>query len=89
VLGEVEAITPRPERLTKAAGGFEVELDRLYLNFPRVDDRTPVRYIQSMLRKYGYDINKIRSQASPHEQAAWHEAMKKVKQLTAALKRRR
>lgn len=89
VLADVEPLTPRPERLTEAGTGFEVELERLYNQFARVEDRTPVRYVQSMLRKYGYDINRIRSQASPEEQAAWHDAMKRVKQLKDASKRRR
>lgn len=88
-VGDVQAVTQRPPKLSSAGAKYEVELERLYNAFDRVDDRQSVRYVQSMLRKYGYSQDNIRSQASPREQAAWHEAMVRVKQLLAARSKRK
>jgi len=86
--GEVEALFPRPENLGKLGAGYEIQFDRLYNAFPTLKHRTHVRFIQSMLRKYGYDRDTMRAEAPAHEQAAWNDAMETVKQLNDSMKSR-
>jgi len=86
--GDVDALVPRPERLSKDAIGYEVQFDRLYNSFPALKHRTEVRFVQSMLRKYGYNHATLKSQAPAHEYAAFTDAMKVVKSLSDSMKRR-
>jgi hypothetical protein len=81
---EVQATMPRPQKMSSAAVKFEIELDRLYDRFPRVEDRTAIRYVQSLLRKYNHDHTFLAANASPEEKAAWHDAQIRVQQLTNA-----
>jgi hypothetical protein len=87
--GDVDAMVPIPRGLSSESAAFEVDLDRLYNDFPTVADRTEIRYVQSMLRKFGYDLQKVRAHGSPSEIAAWDDAMKRIKQLRATQGRKR
>ena len=87
--GDVDAMVPIPRGLSSESAAFEVDLNRMYNEFPTVADRTEIRYVQSMLRKFGYDLQKLRAHGSPSEIAAWDDAMKRIKQLRAAQGRKR